>query len=235
MKNIILDQAKEDIPLYFEDFKKFWDTSIGNINEDDFFQAYRATLVFKNWKVNFHAINLTEFDNILDELYEDINSSFFLALFGLYRSSYLHMRSSIELGLQLIYFIHHPIEFRKWKEGDFVIKHADLSQYIIDHPFFETKVSDLMTLITKNWKHFSKNIHGESPAFFQSEKHVRKTNTFSEKDFNIWKGNFFRNIYRINKLLILFFKNDLNRFPQNSRNIILSLLTDDDLQLIYPT
>lgn len=232
MKQKILEEAREDIPLYFEDFKKFWDLSISKITEDDLYQAYRATLVFKNWKQNLNAIDLIGFDEILNELYEDINSAFYLAIFGLYRSSYMHMRSSIELSLQLIYFIHHPIEFKKWTKGDFVIKHADLSQYIIEHPAFEGfDASGLMVMITKNWKHFSKHIHGESPSFFQSEKDARKTNSFSEKDFNIWHGNFIRNICRVNKALIFFFKNDFNRFPTNSRNLVFELLNEDDKAL----
>lgn len=233
MKTKILERAKTDLPLYFEDFKSFWDNSVANIEDDDLYQAYRATLVFKNWKYNFHSIDLISYDQILDELYEDINSSLFLALFGLYRSAHMHMRSSIELSLQLIYFIHHPIEFEKWKIGDFVIKHSDLCQYIVEHPVFETNIQPLITDITKNWKHFSKHIHGESPIFFQSEKDARKTNTFTEKDFGVWKSNFFRNIYRINKLLCLFLKNEINRFPENPRNLVLELLKEDDLKMIF--
>lgn len=233
MKTKILEKAKVDIPLYFNDFKNFWEESNLKIDDDDLFQAYRATLVFKNWKYNFHSIELTGFDQILDELYEDINSSFFLAQMGLYRSAHMHMRSSIELSLQLIFFIHHPIEFDKWKNGDFVIRHSDLSAYIVDHPYFKSNILELMTSITKNWKHFSKHIHGESPIFFQSEKDSRKTNTFNEKDFGIWKSNFFRNIYRINKLLTLFFKGEINRFPENPRNLVLSLLKEEDMDLIY--
>ncbi|MBR9778060.1 MAG: hypothetical protein GYB55_24740 [Cytophagales bacterium] len=233
MKTKILEKAKHDLPLYFDDFKEFWDQSIDNIEDDDLYEAYRATLVFKNWKYNFHSIELKSFDQILDEIYEDINSSFFLAILGLYRSAHMHMRSSIELSLQLVYFIHHPIELEKWKNGDFVIKHSDLCQYIVDHPVFETDIQPLITNITKNWKHFSKHIHGESPIFFQSEKDARKTNSFTEKDFGIWKSNFFRNIYRINKLLCLFLKNEINRFPENPRNLVLELLKEEDLELIF--
>lgn len=233
MKAKILEKAKHDLPLYFDDFTGFWDQSIDSIDDEDLYEAYRATLIFKNWKYNFHSIDLKSFDQILDEIYEDINSSFFLAVLGLYRSAHMHMRSSIELSLQLVYFIHHPIEFEKWKNGDFVIKHSDLCQYVVDHPVFETDMQPLVTNITKNWKHFSKHIHGESPIFFQSEKDARKTNSFTEKDFGIWKSNFFRNIYRINKLLCLFFKNELNRFPENPRNLVLELLKEEDLETIF--
>lgn len=234
MKNRILELAKRDIPLYFEDFKNFWDESLDQIQDDDLFDIYQATLVFKNWKLALNAMSLSEYDKIIEEIYEDINSSLFLALLGLYRSSHMHMRSSIELTLQLIYFFHHPIEYRKWNEGEFVIKHNDLTEYIIKHPNFNIDIRDFITSITQNWKYFSKHIHGESPIFFQCETEVRQTNSFSERDYGIWKSNYIRNIYRLNKLLLLFFKDDIHRFPENSRKILTSLLKEEDSRLIQP-
>lgn len=233
MKDKILQRAKDDIPLYFEDFKEFWDESLDEISDDDLYEIYRATLIFRNWKLTFHALELTSFDKIIDELYEDINSSLFLALLGLYRSAHMHMRSSIELTMQLIYFLHHPIEYQKWREGDFVIKHRDLSEYIISHPNVDIDIRDFVSNITKNWKHLSKHIHGESPVFFQCEKDVRQTNSFSRKDFGIWKSNLLRNIYMLNKLLLLFFKKDISRFPEQSRKVLLELINDEDKKLIF--
>jgi hypothetical protein len=228
MKKRILQQAKEDIPLYFGDFKAFWDTTNGEIKDDDLFPLYRATLVFKNWKIVFKALAINQVDQILDELYEDINSAFFLSLYGLYRSSHLHMRSSIELTLQLLYFLHHPIEFDKWQRGDFVIKHRELIEYLNEHPRLSTDVKDLLLSISRDWKFFSKNIHGEAPIFFQCEKKSKRTGSFSLADFNKWKSSFLSNIYKLNKLLILFFKNDLPRFPEASRNLLLDILSSED-------
>ncbi len=232
MKNLIITKAKEDIPLYFDDFKKFWDSAYGEISDDDLYEIYRATLIFKNYKIVFHSLSLDSFDLILDEIFEDINSSFFLSLIGLYRSAHMHLRSSIEITLQLIYFIHHPIEYKRWKDGNFVIKHDKITQYVATHPNFDTDISSLMTTITQYWKKFSKHIHGESPIFFQSETDVRKTNTFSIKDYNIWKGNFTKNIYVLNKLLLLFFKNDISRFPHKSFEMLTSILKEEDRKLI---
>ena len=228
MRDLIIKKAKEDIPLYFKDFEKFWSDSLDNIGDDDLFDIYRATLVFKNYKISFQALKLKEFNFIIDEIFEDINSSFFLNLMGLYRSAHMHLRSSIELTMQLIYFIHHPIEYKKWKKGEFTIKHDTLSQYIKTHPFFDLDISQLLNNITQNWKKFSKHIHGESPIFFQCEKDIRKTNSFSLKDYNILKSNFLKNIYSLNKLLLLFFKNDLSRFPSKSSDLLLSILIEED-------
>jgi len=142
------------------------------------------------------------------------------------------MRSSIELSLQLLYFLHHPIEYQKWKDGDFVIKIDKLNEYLLKHPFFKTDVSNILQSIFKNWKHFSKHIHGESPIFFQCEKDIRKTNSFSRKDFGIWKSNFEKNVYYLNKLFLLFFKADFNRIPELSRNILIDLLNEDEKEIM---
>jgi len=232
MKQNILQRAKEDIPLYFNDFKSFWDNSINEISNEDLIEIYRATLVFKNWKISFHSIKIKDFDLVIDELYEDINSSFFLAIYGLYRSAHMHMRSSIELAMQLLYFLHHPIEYHNWKNGNFIIKQGKIAEYLISHPNFDVDVKTLIENITRIWKYFSKHIHGESPIFFQCEKDVRKTNSFSKKDFGIWKTNYLENIYYLNKLFLLFFKNKLNRIPHVSRRILTSLMNTDDLKLI---
>lgn len=233
MRAKILKNAKTDIPEYFEDFKKFWNTSIKEINDEDLTDIYLSTLIFKNWKKGLNTLGVKAFDNIIDEIYEDINASFFLALLGLYRSSHLHMRSSIELSMQLLYFLHHPIEFILWKKGDYVIKHDKLIEYLTNHPNFSISIVDLLSNITRNWKHFSKHIHGESPNFFQCVKEAHKTNKFTKKDFGIWKSNFLQNIYYINKLFLYFFKNDLNNIPENARNLILSTLNEKDTEIFF--
>ena len=233
MKDKIIQSAKKDLPLYLKDFQDFWNSSVDEISDDDLYKTYRATLVFKNWKLSLNTIGIKDYDLILNELFEDINSSFFLALFGQYRSAHMHMRSSIELSLQLLYFLHHPIEYQQWKDGDFVIKFDKLSEYLKKHPyFFEVDVSTLLHLIFQNWKLFSKHIHGESPIFFQCEKDVRKTNSFSRKDFGIWKSNFEENVSNLNKLFLLFFKKEINRIPEASRNILTDLLSEGEKDLM---
>lgn len=226
MKTIIIGQAKEDIPLYFNDFKEFWDSSLHQISDDDLGEIYKRTLVYKNWKIGLHSIGVDQLDSLIDELFEDINSSLYLALLGQYRSAFMHMRSSIELSLQLLYFIHHPIEYSQWKEGNFLIKFNLLTEYIGKHPSISPTENSgkLINEIVQKWKNYSKHIHGESPKFFQCEKQARKTNSFDRGDFEVWRKNYTYNIDLINKLYLLFFKADFNRFPKASRDILESLI-----------
>lgn len=235
MKARILAQANEDIPLYLEDFNKFWDATLKNTNDDDLYEIYKRTLVFKNWKTIFHTINIKNLDSIVDELFEDINATLYLAFLGQYRSAFMHMRSSIELSLQTLYFLHHPIEYSQWLNGKFIIKFNTLSEYFEKHPYLSDypKLNENMGAIFKNWKQYSKHIHAESPKFFQCEKDVRKTNSFARSDFGVWKKNYISNIDLINKLYLLFFRGSLNRFPQSSREILTSLLKNDEIDILH--
>lgn len=232
MKNRVLLNANDDIPLYFEDFKKMWDTSVDNLKLDDeiLYELYLSILKIKNWKISLNHIKVTEQNILLEEIFEDVNSSFFLSFFGLYRSAHMHLRSLIELSLQLLYFVHHPIEYKLWLKGEFVIKFDKLQEYFLKNPVFDKDITELINNIFKKWKEFSKHIHAEAPVFFQCEKDIRKTSEFSNKDFGIWKSNFNKTVYFLNKLFLLFYKRELHLFPDSSRNILLEKLSAGDLE-----
>lgn len=232
MKDRIIKNAKIDTKLYLKDFNSFWSSSFDHINDDELYEIYSTTLIFKNYKLVFETLKFSEYSIIINEIFEDLNSSFFLSMMGLYRSAYMHLRSSIELTLQLIYFIHHPIEFLQWKNNRFMIKHDKLTKYIEDHPHFDTDISTLMGKITGNWKKFSKHIHGESPIFFQCEKDSRKTSSFTVQDYNSWKTNFLKSSYDLNKLLLLFFKSELNSFPRKNKELLIGMLIQSDRDLL---
>lgn len=229
----ILTEAKKDIPLYFEDFKKFWDLTTVEFNDKDLTDCYASTLLFKNWLISFNHIGIKNLDDILKELHEDINASFFRAYFGNYRSAHMHLRSVIELSLQLIYFHQHEVEYHQWREAEFRIKHEELTNYLKKHPSLKFPESiNLVDEITKNWKIFSKHIHAEAPKYFQTTLKSSLTKKISKADFGVWKSNFLKTSYQVNKLLLFFFKNRLNYFPSANREIILRNMKKNDLNLL---
>lgn len=233
MDERILLNAKEDIPLYLSDFEAFWEKSIENCDDLNLTDVYHSTLLFRNWKFGLVEITGDKVIEILNELHEDINSSFYLTLFGLYRSAHMHLRSCIELSMQYLYFLEHPVEYSLWKNGEFVIKHDRITDYLRSHPRIKSpELNDLIDTITKLWKNHSKHIHGEAPIYFQSEKESRKTSSFQPKDFGIWKSNFLKTTYCINKLMLLFFKSELVRLPEKNRTILYRNLTEADFALL---
>lgn len=218
METKILYEAKQDIPNYFKDFKNFWDSSVKSFTDKELIRLYGSTLIFKNWLLCLNHISIRALDEILKEIHEDINQAFYSALMGHYRTSHMHLRSVIELSLQLIYFHQHEVEYQQWKKGEFRIKHEELTSYLKKHPRLNNVAGKpLIDEITKNWKHFSKHIHAEAPKYFQTLTQTAQLKKISKRDIAIWKSNFIRTGHFVNRLLLLFFKQDINRFP--SRNI----------------
>ena len=233
MDSLILTNAKKDIPVYLREFQAFWDATSAHFTDEDLTNCYATTLIYKNWQRSLNHVEITTLDSILKELHEDINASFFLAHLGQYRSALMHLRSVIELSLQLLYFYQHEVEFMQWKNADFRIKHDELTNYLIKHPnIIGTSAVALIGNITQNWKTFSKYIHAEAPTYFQSTLESSSTKEISEKDFNIWKSHFLRTGYRTNKLFMVFFRNRVNNFPTQSKDILLRNLQADDINEI---
>ncbi len=231
MDSQILLNAKKDIPEYFSDFKKFWDSTSDFYSDEDLIDCYASTLLFKNLKISLNHIGLNSNDEILIELHEDINASFFHAYFGNYRSAYMHLRSSIELSLQLLYFLQHEVEYNQWREADFIIKHDVLTKYLNKHPLLKNqKCENIITEITSYWKLFSKHIHGESPVFFQTQRESSITKSISQEDFGKWKSNHLKTTYLLNKLFVFFFRAQLNSFPSINKNLLLRRIGSQDFQ-----
>ncbi len=229
----ILKEAKKDIPLYFIDFKSFWDLTSQKFNDKELTDCYATTLIFKNWLLSLNHLKINSLDGILKEIHEDINASFFHAYFGHYRSAHMHLRSVIELSLQLIYFYQHEVEYEQWRLAEFRIKHEELTNYLKKHPNLNSNNSiNLINSITSNWKIFSKHIHAEAPKYFQTNLESANTKKISKKDFGIWESNFLKTGYQINKLYLLFFKSKLNSFPSINRELLLRNMTKPDLNLL---
>lgn len=226
----ILAKAKKDIPLYFNDYKNFWDSTTNHYSDKDLTDCYATTLIFKNWNISLNHIRINFLDDILKELHEDVNASFFHSYFGHYRSAHMHLRSVIELSLQMLYFFQHEVEYGQWRSGDFRIKHEDLTAYLKKHPKLTAATTvNLIDDITRNWKLFSKYIHAEAPSFFQTALQSSQTKTISLADFGVWKSHYLKTAYQINKLLLIFFKEQINSFPTQAKEILLRNMNSSDL------
>jgi len=124
----------------------------------------------KNWKLSVNALGIKNCDLLLNEIFEDINASFFLALFGQYRSAHMHMRSSIELLFQFLYFVHHPIELTKWTRGEFIMKFDKISEYLISHPHFKMNVTQVINSIAGKLEEFFQAYSWRIADFFFNAK-----------------------------------------------------------------
>lgn len=227
----ILAEAKKDVPLYLDDFETYWNSVALNINDDDLTNCYHATLIYKNWKQCLNHIGVSTMDVFFAELHEDINTSFFQSYFGLYRTAHMHLRSIIELSMQMVYFYQHEIEYSQWKDGDYVIKHDALNTYLKKHPNFIGQ-STFIDQLTQEWKNLSKHIHAEAPSYFQSSKVSHATKAFSASDFGVWKSNFIKTTYLTNKLFLILFKANITSFPSVEKAVLLRTVKSADYAIL---
>jgi hypothetical protein len=101
------------------------------------------------------------------EAHNDVLLSHVNASFGSWRLALQSLRSFMENTLATIYFLDHPIEFEKWKNGKFSISPKELREYVSDHP----KIVDLSkelkfkAAIDKEYGTLSKAVHGSSVSF----------------------------------------------------------------------
>lgn len=224
-KEKIEKNAYLDYSLYKKDFDGFSCATLDHLKRTDIFEVYWCTLVFKNWKDGVSHIGINSLNEIFDELHQDVNSSYYLATMGLYRTANMHLRSAIELSMQLLYFYEHPVELKKWRVGGFVIKHDKLKDYIKDYPNFDTqplkvKVDTLVEQISRDWRSFSKHIHAESLSYFQTQKQSVSNNDFNVADFGVWKSNFIKIINKVNDLFFLFFSEQYKLFPSQNKELL---------------
>lgn len=221
----IVANALHDYELYQKDFNDFSTSTLKYLNSIDIFNIYLCTLIFKNWKDGIIHIGFNNLNEIFDELHQDVNSSYYLASMGLYRTANMHLRSTIELSLQLLYFYDHPIELKKWKNGGFIIKHDKLKDYLKDYPYFkppskENEISILIEQISREWKNYSKHIHAESINYFQTQNQSHCNKSFDIPIFERWKSNFIKIIEKINNLFKIFFSEKLKLFPSQNKELL---------------
>lgn len=226
LKSRVEDNAFLDYKLYHDEFNAFSDATEKHLQQSDIFEVYWCTLVFKNWKEGINHTGHDKLNDIFDELHQDINASYYLASMGLYRTSNMHLRSLIELSLQLLYFFDHSIEFEKWKVGAFIIKHDKLKAYLKEYPTFisqqlKAKVEVVVEQISKAWKIFSKHIHAESLIYFQTQKTSDTTKCFDLADFGRWRSHFVKIVKKLNELFMLFFSEQFKLFPSTNKDLLM--------------
>lgn len=97
-----------------------------------------------------------------DALLSHVNASF-----GSWRPALQALRSFMENTMAAIYYLDHPVEFEKWRAGDFQISPREMRAYIAEHPKLSELVKelDLKAALDKEYRTLSKAVHGSSSLF----------------------------------------------------------------------
>jgi len=131
---------------------------------------------------------------------------------GLWRSSMKSLRSLIENLIQSLYFMDHPVEYRKWEAGNYRPAFSELFNYFSDHPDIRELSAPVNPVVSlkKHYSHLSNVVHSSAREF-------RMTGTIDK--FSLWRiaradvgkwSTTQKNVLRdANLLLLVMFKDKL--------------------------
>lgn len=162
---------------------------------------------------------------LIPEIFIDSNSSMLFGCFGLFKYAYMCMRSELETALRLIFFRHHPKEFKWWLDGKIWWPGARQSSHVwgVNYSYFQNleKIDmfdeacpEHLTLFKKkkniynSYKLLSNSIHSSAKHFQTSSDQL--STSYDIGKFNQWVRTWERIESQVNILLSLGFFEELN-------------------------
>lgn len=212
-----------------------WRTTISE-HSSDIDQMLSIIETFDKWIDCLPSEN--EAKNLLGrEIYTDANLSIHLACFGLYKASYMSLRSQLETAMRLIYFLDHPREFNLWHAGDIqwikeLLAGSDVwgreYKYFKLFPGINRFEQDgaapkELWLIRGNsnlreiYHQLSRHVHSGGP-YLQTRGSLAPSYSFD--DFSKWHGAFLTVQKHINMLFALCFPEYFAEMDPTDRDII---------------
>jgi hypothetical protein len=169
---------------------------------------------------------------VLEEAIWDMFSSIYLSASGLYRSSFMALRSALELGLAYVYFYDNNYNYLLWKNNKFDLNWSSIKeeskgiiskQYIL---FFceslgEEKANKICDETKEIYRICSEYVHGKYA--FMHTVDVKQVE-YAQEELRIYSGIFTRVARIITTLLILRF--GLASFDEDVNEQIKELLSD---------
>lgn len=131
-------------------------------------QAYARLTTLQSWRSFVLDQHISkEALGFFAEAQNDGITSSILITSGLWRSSLKSLRSLIENLIQSVYFMDHPVEYRRWSDGKLRLTFSDLFKYLAEHP----DICDLdaglnpVTDLKSHYGHLSNVVHSSSLEF----------------------------------------------------------------------
>jgi len=167
----------------------------------NFTQAHFNLSIMDIWRAKLDDSDSNNTIKVLNESIWDLFSSIYLAANGLYRTSFISLRSSLELGLSYLYFCDHNYDYLLWKKDKFDMKWALLTDetrgvvtpsYIL---FFyngiDEKANTLVENIRNLYRECSQYVHGKYDFMHTvSEDSIR----FIPEKFSQWNSLYTRTV-----------------------------------------
>jgi hypothetical protein len=223
--------------------KKNWNDSLKN-HGNDLEELLSLIQLFDVWK-NRLPRNNEAIKCLSREIYTDGYMSIHLACFGLYKSSYMSLRSQFETAMRLIYFATHPLEFKLWIGGDEkwiggLLKGRDVWGESFKYFVFIPEIAQLEASPNNNlWltkgdspklrethSKLSKYVHSGGP--FLQTRSGRLSPKYNQDEFTSWCKMFKDVQMYINILFALCFSDQFRKMPSHERDQIMNLAIGAD-------
>jgi hypothetical protein len=215
---------------------KNWKDSLKN-HGNELEDLLSIIALYDFWKNRLPKNNATK--TLFKEIYADAYMSIHLSCFGLYKNSYMSLRSEFETALRLIYFSVHPFEYDLWQSGDEkwrtdLLRGSDVwgegFKYFAYIPKFvqlENDLPDNLRLLKGNtpklrgvYSTLSKHVHSSGP-FLQTK--LRLSPKYNSGEFSDWCV-MFKNVQKyVNILFATCFSELFIAMPLQERDQILNL------------
>lgn len=141
--------------------------SILDKDEGVYLKSYKLICAFRGW----HEISLpgttSDVAGFFIEAHNDLLTAHVHAMFGMWRSASISLRSFMESYLSFIYFKDHSIELELWKAGKFKIEPKNLRVYCANHPVLTASsvVKNATGALDKHYSELSGFVHGAKVDF----------------------------------------------------------------------
>lgn len=138
--------------------------------------------------------------SVLDEVIWDMFSSIYLAASGLYRTSFMALRSALELGLSFLYFHDHNYQYLLWKKNLYDMQWSklnDLQEGVVTKSYLiffceklgESKAERICKEIKELYRICSEYVHGKF-VYMHTINNIEIQ--FSSADLEEWHSIFRR-------------------------------------------
>ena len=130
--------------------------------------AYARLTTLQSWRtfvLDQHVSN--DSLGFFAEAQNDGLTSSVLIASGLWRSSMKSLRSLIENLIQCLYYMDHPVEYRRWNKAKYRPTFNELFNYLGDHPDIRDLPENLNAVadLKSHYSHLSNVVHSSSPEF----------------------------------------------------------------------
>ncbi|MEW5009884.1 MAG: hypothetical protein AB1Y36_11530 [Cycloclasticus sp.] len=196
-----------------------------NTKKDRFKDSYRRLVSLQAWRSEIIDRTIdSKASEFFKEAQNDALMSHSLARQGAWRVALMSLRSCVENILFGLYYCDHSVELEQWDSGEHKLGFTEVASYLNRHPMFKpfTEQQTGIEGIKTEYSTLSKAVHGSSRLFRMTKAGaIEGLNIHSEPDLGAWLTRERSTLSFLNRILIVFFRDDLQGASnQNLRKAI---------------